>query len=321
MITYYLGSEETRGYVRDFLRRLQRLDVVPNVWCPITKSGLALVEVVADVVSKEANFSNLFQDVRIFPIDVDSETHFTEPDPAKVLANQSVLLLDGAIHSGKMMLACAAKVLEFGPAALSSYALVMKRGSAIIPTFWGVMVEETDRAFFLLHEIPNQRLDATGDKPDKKQPSVHLERLNKTMLDVPPIKCGVASMDKIGWSDRYFQMEATNYRTCTYVLKRGGVIAGYLTLHNVDGDLVVDEVAVADDQRKIGCAGVLMRFADTLARQGDCKGVRLHAISNKVDMYQHFGFSKVVGKQPLRLDDEEYILMEKVVLYHQTPVR
>jgi GNAT superfamily N-acetyltransferase len=319
VITYYLGREETLAYVRDFLRRLHKLDHVPTVWCPITKSGLALVEIMADLINGE--FSE-FQNVRIFPIEVDGTIRFREGEPSEVLRGQSVLLLDGAIHSGKMMNDCAAKVLEFAPSALSSYALVMKRGSIFIPTFWGVMIEETDRALFLLPAIPNQRLDATGDNPTKKQPSVHLERLNKNMLTAPLIESGVQSLDRIRWSDRYFQMEATEFRTCTYLLKRGSNITGYLTLHVLDGGgLMVDEVAVHPEFRGVGLAGVLMRFADTLARQGNCPVIRLLAIREQVEMYKRFDFREVAGKALIQLDNEAYQLMEKVVLYHQSPIR
>jgi hypothetical protein len=138
---------------------------------------------------KDHEFAALAENVRVLPIEVDDEKkiQFVRDEP-EALRGQSVLLLDGAIHSGGMMSNCAAEVLKYDPLEVSSYALVIKRGSAFIPTLWGMMMEETDRAFFLLKEIPNHRLDAAGHNPQKtkKQPLVHIERLNEQMLELPP---------------------------------------------------------------------------------------------------------------------------------------
>ncbi len=221
-----------------------------------------------------------------------------------------------------MMSSCAAEVLKHSPTELSSYALVIKRGSGFIPTLWGLMMEETDRAFFLLGKIPNHRLDAAGHnrQDTKKQPLVHIERLNERSVGLPKVTCGVESMDRVTWSDRYFQMQATAYHTCTYVLMRGSTALGYLTLHRVDdGALMIDEIAMDVSQKKKGYGGVLMRFADTLARQGNCRAVRLLAIKEQVEFYKGLEYRLVEGK-PFRLDAEEYWPMERTVLYHQSPI-
>lgn len=272
-------------------------------------------------------FPALNGNVRVLPIEVDDgkeKIQFLDGDPAETLNGQSVLLLDGAIHSGGMMSLCAKEVLKYDPAELGSYALVIKRGSAFIPTLWGVMMEETDRAFFLLDAIPNNRLDAAGHNPQntKKQPLVHIERLNERMLDMPPVKSGVGSMDRMKWSDRHFQMVASDHLACTYVLAHGKTITSYISMHRLEnGGLMIDEIAVDLSQQKKGYGGVLMRFADTLARQGNCPVVRLLAIKKNVEFYKAFEFRPVEGKESIRLDDEEYWPMEKAVLYHHSPVR
>jgi N-acetylglutamate synthase-like GNAT family acetyltransferase len=279
----------------------------------------------AEVGGKE--FPELVKNVTVLPIEVDDKkkVRFRNEKPAKILRGKSVLLLDGAIHSGGMMSACAQKVLSYDPTELSSYVLVIKRGSGFIPTFWGMMMEETDRAFFLLDQIPNNRLDAAGHNPQetKKQPPVHIERLSTRMLKSPHVRSGVKSMDRMTWSDRHFQMNSSEHNVCTYVLEHGKTIVGYLTLHRLaeNGGLMVDEVAVDVKQRGKDYGGVLMRFADTLARQGNCSVLRLLAIEDKVRFYDKFGFRLVAGKDAILLDNEKYILMEKLVLYHQSPVR
>jgi hypothetical protein len=83
----------------------------------------------------------------------------------------------------------------------------MKAGASFVPTIWGVTIDETDRAFFLLDEIPNHRLDAGN--PEKKQPPVHVERLDQRHKDRPAVTSGVESMDRPKWSDRLFQMRVT----------------------------------------------------------------------------------------------------------------
>ena len=93
-------------------------------------------------------------------------------------------------------------------------------------------------------------------------------------------------------------------------------------MHRLEnGGLMIDEIAVDLSQQKKGYGGVLMRFADTLARQGNCPVVRLLAIKNNVEFYKAFEFRLVEGKESIRLDDEEYWPMEKAVLYHHSPVR
>jgi hypothetical protein len=136
------------------------------------------------------------------------------------------------------------------PQDLVSYSLVTKAGASFVPTIWGVTIDETDRAFFLLEEIPNHRLDAGN--PEKKQPPVHVERLDQRHKDPPAVTSGVTSMDRPRWSDRLFQMRVST--SCTYVLVRGETIVGYLTIHFADDSMFIDEVAIDISQKKRGSA-------------------------------------------------------------------
>ncbi len=319
MTSYFLGREETRAYARDFLTRLQRFEKLPTVWCPITKSGLALLKVLVTLVEEEFPKLRQIDVVSIEMDDGNQNIRFVGGEKPDALRGQSVLLLDGAIHSGNMMTACAEAVLECDPAELSSYALVVKRGSAFIPTLWGLLINESDRAFFLLDKLPNNRLDAAGHNAanTKKQPLVHIARLSERMVKTPPIECEVPSMDRATWSDRHFQMVASNHHTCTYLLQRGKTTLGYLTMHlQDDGSLMIDEVAIDKNQQGHGYGGVLIRFADTLARQGNCPAVRLRAIKEKVEFYLRFNYRHVSPDEPIILDTETYFLMEKAVLNH-----
>lgn len=84
---------------------------------------------------------------------------------------------------------------------------------------------------------------------------------------------------------------------------------------------MLDEIVTDPELRSLGYGGILMRFADTLARQGKCRVVRLLAIKSKIEYYEKHGYSRVGGESAIRLDDEEYQPMEKAVLYHQSPIR
>jgi len=323
VITYFLGTEETDAYARDFLSRLDRFEKFPTVWCPITHSGVELLKILVAIIAKEFP---AMPKIRVLSIELDNgnkNIRFVGGRPKDVLKGESILLLDGAIHSGSMMSACAEKVLSYGPSELSSYALVVKRGSAFIPTLWGLLISETDRAFFSLKRIPNNRLNAAAhDDGQKRQPLVHLERLSEAMLKSRRVVTKVASMDRMKWSDRHFQMLASDYHTCTYVLRCGKRIIGYLTMHALgDGSLMIDEVAIDNSQQGRHYGGVLMRFADTLSRQGDCPAVRLLAIENNVPFYQKFEYRLVEAQEAIVLDNERYHLMEKVVLFHRSPLR
>jgi GNAT superfamily N-acetyltransferase len=321
MVTYFLGREEVSAYLRDFLNRLECLSAVPTLWCPLTRSGKALLDELLDLVAQQ--HPRLVETVSVVPIEIgdgDSQVRFAHGDPAKDIPSQNVLIFDGATHSGRMMATCVAEVLRHGAAGVCTYSLVLKRGSTFIPTFWGLAVDDVDRAFFLLDEIPNHRLDAGGPKlPTKKKAlNIHLRLLSEAHLKKPPVVCGLGSMDRVTWGDRHFDMQAGGQRRCSYVLQQGDEILGYLTLsHAEPGSLAIDEVAVDRKHQGKNLGAVLMRFADTMARQFDCQGVHLHAIKDKLDFYKGFGY-KVVGETPLRLDDEEYWPMEKPVIYNQS---
>ena len=321
MVTHFLGREEVLAYLRDLLVRLERFDAVPTVWCPLTRSGNALLRHLLDLVA--SHHPQLADSVSVLPIevkDVNDEVHFLQGDPAKDIPGKNVMIFDGATHSGQMMTNCAREALRYGAAGVCTYSLVLKRGSKFIPTLWGVTVDDTDRTFFLLDKIPNNRLDAGCLKSStgRRALNIHLRVLAESDLKKPPVVSELDSLDRVTWGDRYFDMKAGGKHRCSYVLEKGSEILGYLTLsHPEAGRLSIDEVAVDRNHRGKNIGAVLVRFADTMARQFDCLSIQLQAVANKRDFYKGFGY-KVVTETPLTLDDEEYWLMEKPVIYNQS---
>lgn len=306
MKTNFLGKDEVRAYLTDFL---ERLNPPPAVWCPITQSGKDLLRSILDVMPQHS--SDQWGGIEIVNIDVDNSGVTWDPEtPPERLSGKSVLLLDGAIHSGRMMSLCADEVMKHGASDVFSYALVVKCRSVFIPTLWGIMTADADRTYFLLEKIPNNRLDA-GQRP---QPPVQLRLLDERHLEVVQVKSGVASIDRVTWGDRYFQMRAVD-GTCTYVLERSGVIHGFVTV-TIDGSiLTIAEIAVDERSRGLGYGGILIRFAETLARHLDCDFVRLNALEARVGFYENEGFKKL-DKAPIPLEQEKYLPMEKPILHH-----
>lgn len=306
------------AYAKDFVMRLKALDPFPEVWCPITKSGSDIARFVRSVLRTVGSPIR----PQLLPISIsrrgaDVDVLFQRGDPAAQVPDKSILILDGAIHSGRTMIRCADEVLKYRPKELFSYSLVMKASSCFVPTFWGAGIDETDRAFFLLDEIPNHRLDA--DNPEKKQQPVHIERLDERHRGVPLVTVEVDSMNRQSWGDRIYQMKVSP-GLHTYILVRTGKILGYLTIRFASDYMSIDELAVDKQQRKHGYGGVMLRFADTMARQANCRTVRLNAINNKVSYYETAGYHKISNTDSIRLDDTEiYWPMERTVLYHQRP--
>jgi ribosomal protein S18 acetylase RimI-like enzyme len=315
MITYFVGSEEVRAYLRELVKRLKECDPVPNLWCPLTESGVNLLDPLMDIIQEDA--PELIGKVAVASIYFDDQRKvfkFSSKTFAKDVRNRNILLFDAAVHSGGTMGNALKKLREFGAAKVTTYSLVLKRGSRFIPSLWGVMVNDQDRAYFLLERTPNNRLTT---HLSEKHPYLHLRRLSDDDVKERPVKCGVASMDRVTWEDRRFDMIESEQQRCTYLLETSRGIVGYLTVHSDGpGAFAIDEVAVAKRHQKSGYGGVLLRFADTFARHGDFRRIRLSAIKNMVDWYRKFGYELVPGRSPIPLGGEEYIPMERVILHH-----
>lgn len=304
------------AYLRDFLERLTFFNPFPNVWCPITPSGDVLLNRLLDLV--EAQQPDWIESLSVLPIQIQKENpkiRLVTDSAAADVNGKRVLLLDTAIHSGATMSRCAAEMVKLGAVDVCSYSLMLKCDSSFIPSMWGFMIGKTDRAFFLLDKIPNHRLVAQMDGP---LPCVHLERLSEEYIGKPPVVSGLASLDRITWDDRWFDMATTHQQRSSYALLRKQEILGYRTVHHPElGCLMIDEVAVDKKYQRQKLSGILIRFGETLARQSDCRMVRLYAISTKVELYKKFGYH-VLSAKSILLGDEEYILMERALL-HRLP--
>ena len=316
MNTHFISDSEVRAYLRDLLQTIGRMDPRPTVWCPMTRSGTVLLKEMRTIMQNE--MPELATGFSVVTMDADDKgnVYFNNREAGDI-EGKHVFLFDGAIHSGTKIGNCVRELMQCRAAAVSTYTLVLKNSSAFIPTLWGVSINDTDRAFFLLSTIPNNRLDAGPHK--SAPPYVHMRILRESDLTAAPIVSGVASLDRVTWSDRHFDMQLDHERA-TYVLETGRTTVGYLTVNcSTPGALHVDEIVVDQNARAFGYGGILLRYAETLARQNDASFVRLHAISDREQFYKNHGYHPVPGGKPIRLDAETYCLMERPVLYHLRP--
>jgi hypothetical protein len=157
LITHFLGDEEVKAYGRDFARRLVALDNnFPKMWFLLGQSGVKIADVVFEHLPE-----SYAEQVQLTTVYVDRSTREVKSDHpfADTTFDESpVLLIDSAVHSGQSMAKVMAALWEAGAKNVLTYSLMLKRSSKVIPTYFGILVEDTDRVYFQLNEMPNNRL-------------------------------------------------------------------------------------------------------------------------------------------------------------------
>lgn len=309
------------AYGRDLADRLLLPRQRPDVWCAITVSGLELSRVFLDTFDKlDSRYSEVIdfwsvgrqkKTKRIIRFGVPK----AEANDFAGLRGRHVFIIDSAIHSGETFSAVHDRIAAAKPASIATYSLVVKRSSCFYPTYWGCTIADSDRAYFLLDRIPNNRL-STGRSDHGTKPYWSFKRLEKADCSRSPVCSGLKSIDGMSWSDRHYGMLTNENGLATYLCEVGSQIAGFLTFHYEPGrTFVVDEVAVDRKWQGKGLGGTLVRFADTLARQSSLPRVKLWAIANKTKFYRKYGYKPIIGEPKVWCGDEEFQPMVKVGLY------
>jgi hypothetical protein len=305
MHIHHFSDEQVDAYLLDLMERLKSLKAgLPTVWFPIGRSGDSVVKRM-EKLFPPCDLPSAPVVIRV-NVDRDKKEHkFTVDDLAKYVTGQNVLVLDSLVHTGQTMAGVVDEILRFAPASLYTYGTVIKMGSSLIPSSWGVAIADHDRALLLLQKLPNNRLN-------KRNPSLHLRRLAEADCDRPTLQCELESMDRTKWGDRYFDMCNSESGRVTYLLESSVGIVGYVTINfRKNNRLMVDEVAVDKAHRNNGHCGALLRWAETLAKLKKCIAIDLWAIDNKVPMYRdRYGFSPVAAT-PIKTGGETYILMSR----------
>jgi GNAT superfamily N-acetyltransferase len=310
--TYLLSDEDIRRYGRDLLDRWRRLgDDAPTKWFALGLSGDRMAVTLVNMLSAEEQ-----QRIDLLRLTYDrSADKLTALDEETIpdrLSDTKVFLIDSAIHSGATMRAVAANLARRG-ASLMTYSLVLKRTSEFIPSFFGLLIDEHDRALFQLEKLPNNRLQT---------PFGYLRAINADDVKRTPnsLQTGVASIAKITFGDLYYDKIA--HDGLVYVYEQGNEIRGYIHFTcQPHGVLAVDTILTDQGHTGKGIGGAMMRWAETFARSRRCTSIELWSIENQREFYrnQYFEFT---GDEPVNLGDgETYYRMSKRVLYNVKPAK
>lgn len=327
MITHFLGRDEVTAYCRDFVSRLAFLGAeMPQVWCPIGKSG----QVLTDIILKEIASSQpqMLASIKILPISYQkptadaagaacviphgeqSEEEAIESLKAALAETPNALIIDSSIHSGASMLGVLKLLQGYGAKGAQSYALVIKQNAAFIPHYFGVVVGEHDRTLFLLDEIPNNRLA----RPGQTFLGVLRQLCKDDVNSSDKLDTGVPSISKISWGDLFYDVRVHGFQV--YVAEIGGKLAGFVK-YKIDQarHMKLDVVAVDQSFQKSGIGAALFRWVETAARANSCPSIDLWGIENQVQKYRETGYKEAGGW----LDTgggERYLPMSKPLLYH-----
>jgi GNAT superfamily N-acetyltransferase len=299
-----MSDEVVAAYLRDLVERLACLDGgIPEIWLPIGPSGGAVARAAMAVAGDR------LEKISHIPVTYERSTntiHFPkEADPSSFVRGKKILLIDGSIHSGTTLRAAYRAVEELQPKDISSYSLVVRAGASILPCFWGLMIGDHDRAFFLRRLFPNHRLPTFGC----------VRKLEGDDLQRPMIVSGEDFIDKFSWSDYTYELNVDPNRR-TYVYEQCGTIRGFVSFRFGPGraTVLIDSLAVAQGCQGQGLGGHLLRWAETCARNAHCAVMELWAVAQRREFYER-QFYKALGKT-MDLDDASFVLMGKKLLYN-----
>lgn len=312
MNTVFLGKEEVRAYCKDIADRLQRLSTgFPKIFCPIGESGRQLLLALIDELPDD-----VVNSVKSVPIHYDKsscQATFKNPQEAADVAGETVLVLDSSIHSGSSMLSAMRLVRDSGATNPIAYSLVVKKSSNFLPHYFALIVDDHDRAIFLLESIPNNRLFKGHHYP----PIGFFRRIESSdaTRQQQCLDTGVDSLDKISWGDLYYEHRVNGYDVI--VAEDGENLAGFIKIKVKGGHtLFIDVVATDDKYRKKGIGGALMRYAENMGRVQKLKCVELWSIESQVSRYRDEYKFELLDETIDTGGGERYTLMRRRLLYH-----
>jgi hypothetical protein len=167
---------------------------------------------------------------------------------------------------------CAAVKAMFGSGIeeVISYAFVVKRTSSLIPNFFGVLIDEHDRPYFQLDQIPNNMLTEASPFGVLRRIALQDVSSTGTFLDT-----GVPSIDRTSIGDLWYADQTEG--SIVFVYEQAGKIVAFISFRVADGVMYIELVATDISRRGQGIGGVLMRWAGSYARSQCCTLMRLRS--------------------------------------------
>lgn len=306
MHTYYLSPEEVSGYAKDFCNRLEALGKdYPYIWCTIGLSGAEIAAIISNHAAKSRK-----KQIQVVPLSFNRDNntiYFDNQNESALLKGVPVLVIDSSVHSGTTMLKSLQVVVQLGASKVTSYSLVVKRGACFIPNVFGLLIDNHDRACYLLKIIPNNRLE-TPFGILRKISEEDVQRKQKKLKS----GCGLESLDKTSWSDLWYEHKV--HSTHVYIFEQNNEICGFISFLLNNDTVLIDAVAVDKSTHKKGIGGSLIRWVENFARSSNCSSITLWAINERKSFYQDMGYE--LTSQELDLGEEKYTMMRRELLYN-----
>lgn len=311
MHTYFLSDDDVRRYACDLAARLDALgEAMPTVWFTLGISGDKMGAVLGQALLESRRDS---LDTYRLSYNRKDGTCTVRGEAFPQITARTVLLIDSAIHSGASMEAAVRTLREHGAQNIITYSLIIKRTSSFVPSYFGLVIDEHDRAYFQLEVLPNNRLHKAAPVGTlRKVRNADAHRQDRK-LDT-----GVPSIDGITLGDLYYECHTKGSHAYLYEVdgKLAGVLHFKFTAQNT---LFIDLVATDQAYRGQSLGIALMRWAETYARVSKCSAIELWAIEDRVSFYEHQGFTRTTDV-PLDLGfGEIYHRMRKPILYNVKP--
>lgn len=98
------------------------------------------------------------------------------------------------------------------------------------------------------------------------------------------------------WTEKGLEEELTNENAVFFTAKRNGCLVGYMGMHCVLDECYVANVAVRKTERRKGIGRLLLRYAETKARERGCSFISLEVrVSNlaAIALYENEGYEKM----------------------------
>lgn len=303
MQTVHLTEDHVRAYLADFAHRIGNGGSAPEVWVAIGASGSVIGKRLAQVTPQLYDSADDL--IVAYDRAKDLVTFPTENNPAELIQNKRILIIDGTVHSGGTLLRVIKEVQALGAAAITSYALAVQRGSKVIPNYFGFLIGDHDRVQFPSLRLANNCLNEYGV----------YRKLSSDDLNREMIRSGEDFIDKVSWEYRWYEL-VTDQNRHIYVHEHNGKIAGFVSFKfTSEKAVLIDEVAVDRTHKGKGLGGHLMRWAEHFARHKDCSEIQLWAVDANIEFYRSHGYRQT-GDSPLSLSGHQFCMMRKKLLYN-----
>ncbi|HEY8581181.1 MAG TPA: GNAT family N-acetyltransferase [Beijerinckiaceae bacterium] len=306
MKTHFIGQEEVSAYALDFARRLVLLGTFfPRKWIYVGRSGKIIAdEVLRQLPSAEAD--SVYAVGALYDRKAKTFSYLSEITAEDFEPGETVLLIDSAIHTGSSLLCGLRSLADMGVHNVLTYGLAVKRGSHLIPTYFGVLIDDWDRALFQLELIPNNRLAETP--PFGTLRLLTREHAAAEFGALPKPFVGLSGGDLL-YNDHAYGMR-------TYVYELEGRIVGFVSFAEKGGVAFIDAWATCSDHQNKGIGAATLRWAETWARAANCHSIELWAFEDAVPIYERFNYRK---SSPQALDlgqGGRFQLMAKSIMHH-----